>query len=195
MGLMPWGFRRRAPAVLRTRSWRHWAVLFLSIDEGWWAWAPLTVTCTVLSWWGHVLSMTRDALKSSWNWTGSARANVARFSRLIGSGTDAMICFTLADDPVLSHFWRAWHGRKPPRLSIYSILHQRGSSWARFFSNLQFAAVRYHCPEMSRWCRRDDGTHLDADSEPWGVPMTSERCPTTCTIHPNLLIDECFYYL
>jgi len=76
MGLMPWGFRRRLPTVLRSRSWRHWVVLFFSIDEGWWAWPPLTMTCTVLPWLGHVLSMTRDALKSSWNWTGSLRSNV-----------------------------------------------------------------------------------------------------------------------
>jgi len=107
IGLVPWGFRRLAPAVFRTRSWRHWAILFLSIDEGWWAWPPLIVTCTVLSWWGRVLSMTCDALKSSWNWTGSVRSNVALGSRLIGSGADSTICFTFDDDPALSYLWRA----------------------------------------------------------------------------------------
>jgi len=71
---VPLGFRRRAPAVLRSHSQRHRVVLFLSIDEGWWAWQTLTVTCTVMSWLGHVLSMTRDALKSSWNCTGSVRS-------------------------------------------------------------------------------------------------------------------------
>jgi len=82
MGLVPWGFRRRAPAVLRPCSRRHWSVLFFSIDEGWWAWPLLTVTCTVLPWWGHVLSMILG-------------------SRRIGSGAGATICFNLADDPMM----------------------------------------------------------------------------------------------
>jgi len=56
-----------------------------------------------------------------------------------------------------------------PLLSICPILHQRGSSWARLFLNLQFAAVRSLCPKMSRWCRRDGETRLAADSEPWGL--------------------------
>jgi len=117
-GLVPWGFRRRAPAVLRTHSWRHCVVLFWSIDEDWWAWPPLTVTCTVLSRWDHVLSMIHDALKPCWNWTRSVGSNVALGSRRIGLGADATICFTLADDPALSYFWRAWHDRKPPSVDL-----------------------------------------------------------------------------
>ena len=53
---------------------------------------------------------------------------------------------------------------------------QRDSSWARLFSNLQFAVVRYLCFEMSHWCHCDDGTYLDADSKPWGL---------LCHLHPS----------
>jgi len=191
MALVPWGFRCRTPAVLRTRSWRHWVVLFLSIDEGWRAWPPLTVTCTVLSWWGHVLSMTRDALKSSWNWTGSVRSNVALGSRLIGLGADATICFTLADDPALSYFWRAWHGRKPPSVNLPNSAPERLIMSASLFKpaiRRSEISLPGDVTLMSPWrwnlsrCRLHTMTTV--------VPLTSERLPTTCTIHPNLLDDD-----
>jgi len=110
--------------------------LFLSIDEGWWAWPPLTVTCTVLSWWSHVLSITRDVLKSYWNWTGSVRSNVALGFKVNFPpdwiGCNATLCFTLADDPSLSYF-EELDMAENPLLSICPIPHRRASSWTRLF--------------------------------------------------------------
>jgi len=121
MGLVPWDFRHRAPAVLRTRSWRHWAVLFWPIDEGWWVWPPLSVTCTALSWCGHVLSMTRDALK---------------WELLVPVWLDQVLTLRSAS-PSLTiwsyHIFEELDMAENPLLSICPILHQRGSSWALFF--------------------------------------------------------------
>jgi len=52
------------------------------------------------------------------NSTGTVRSNVALGSHLIESSADATICFTLADDPALSYFWRACHGRNPPSVNL-----------------------------------------------------------------------------
>jgi len=90
--------------------------------------------CTVLSWWGHVLSMTCDALKCFWNWTGSVRSKVAFGFRLIGSGADTTNCFTLADDRArLSYLqsnlsawsllsWHPTHIYLPRRLCFIQIV-------------------------------------------------------------------------
>jgi len=112
---------------------------FLWIEEG----PTLTVTCTVLTWWGNVLSVTRDALKSSWNWSGSTRSSISLGSRMIWSGAGNTIWLVLDDDPTILYFGRAWHGRIPPAANLTNSV-PRGRSWVRLFSDLRFVAVRFH---------------------------------------------------
>jgi len=54
------------------------------------AWPPLTVTCTVLPWWDHVLWVTRNAPKSSSKRTGSTGSIIFSFKRALDKHTNSL---------------------------------------------------------------------------------------------------------